>query len=50
MDFIKKLPKIAGEHDTIWAIVDTLTKSTHFLPIKEIDNLENLTKHISRKS
>ena len=34
MDFITKLPKTTGGLDTIWVIVDRLTKSAHFLPIK----------------
>ncbi|KAI3825229.1 hypothetical protein L1987_06707 [Smallanthus sonchifolius] len=35
MDFIMKLPKTAKGHDTIWVVVDRLTKSAHFLPIRE---------------
>nr|GEY49154.1 reverse transcriptase domain-containing protein [Tanacetum cinerariifolium] len=31
-------------HDTIWVIVDRLTKSTHFLPMKEADSMEKLTR------
>nr|GEV59686.1 putative reverse transcriptase domain-containing protein [Tanacetum cinerariifolium] len=30
--------------DTIWVIVDRLTKSTHFLPMREDDTLEKLTR------
>nr|GEZ75344.1 putative reverse transcriptase domain-containing protein [Tanacetum cinerariifolium] len=30
--------------DTIWAIVDRLTKSAHFLPMKETDSMEKLTR------
>ncbi|KAD3641214.1 hypothetical protein E3N88_30438 [Mikania micrantha] len=44
MDFITKLPKTASGCDTIWVIVDRLTKSAHFLPIKETDKLEKLTR------
>ncbi|KAI3515911.1 hypothetical protein L1887_14816 [Cichorium endivia] len=44
MDFITKLPKAAGRLDTIWVIVDRLTKSTHFLSIKETDKMGNLTR------
>ena len=44
MDFITKLPKAPGDHGTIWEIVDKLTKSAHFLPIKESDKMEKLTK------
>lgn len=42
MDFITKLPKTAGGLNTIWVIVDRLTKSAHFLPIKETDKMEKL--------
>ena len=35
MDFITNLPKTPTGHDIIWVIVDRLTKSAHFLPIKE---------------
>ncbi|GJW72161.1 putative reverse transcriptase domain-containing protein, partial [Tanacetum coccineum] len=31
--------------DTIWVIVDHLTKSAHFLPIREEDSMEKLTRH-----
>nr|GEV29576.1 reverse transcriptase domain-containing protein [Tanacetum cinerariifolium] len=31
MDFINKLPRTRSEHDSIWVIVDRLTKSAHFL-------------------
>ncbi|GJR66697.1 reverse transcriptase domain-containing protein [Tanacetum coccineum] len=36
MDFITKLPKTSNGHDTIWVIVDRLTKSAHFIPTQEI--------------
>ncbi|GJT49904.1 putative reverse transcriptase domain-containing protein [Tanacetum coccineum] len=35
MDFITKLPKTSNGHDTIWVIVDRLTKSAHFIPTRE---------------
>ncbi|GKB00658.1 putative reverse transcriptase domain-containing protein [Tanacetum coccineum] len=35
MDFIMKLPRTSSGHDTIWVIVDRLTKSAHFLPIRK---------------
>nr|GEW63802.1 hypothetical protein [Tanacetum cinerariifolium] len=44
MDFVTKLPKTATSQDTIWVIIDRLTKSTHFLPMKEDDTLEKLTR------
>ncbi|KAI3794915.1 hypothetical protein L1987_37556 [Smallanthus sonchifolius] len=44
MDFITKLPRTAKGHDTIWVIVDRLTKSAHFLPIRETFSLERLAE------
>ncbi|GJS88248.1 putative reverse transcriptase domain-containing protein [Tanacetum coccineum] len=44
MDFITKLPKTSFGQDTIWVIVDRLTKSAHFLPMKETDLMEKLTR------
>ncbi|GKB65835.1 putative reverse transcriptase domain-containing protein, partial [Tanacetum coccineum] len=44
MDFITKLPRSKSGHDTIWVIVDTLTKSTHFLAIREDYSTEKLAK------
>ncbi|GJS65243.1 putative reverse transcriptase domain-containing protein [Tanacetum coccineum] len=44
MDFVTKLPKTVTSQDTIWVIVDCLTKSAHFLPMREDDSLEKLTR------
>nr|GEW16506.1 putative reverse transcriptase domain-containing protein [Tanacetum cinerariifolium] len=44
MDFITKLPKSSHGFDTIWVIVNRLTKSAHFLPIKENDPLDKLAR------
>ena len=33
MDFIVGLPSTAQKHDSIWVIVDRLTKTAHFLPV-----------------
>nr|GEW27373.1 reverse transcriptase domain-containing protein [Tanacetum cinerariifolium] len=45
MDFVTKFPKTVARQDTIWVIVDRLTKSAYFLPMREDDTLENLTRH-----
>ncbi|GJT97963.1 putative reverse transcriptase domain-containing protein [Tanacetum coccineum] len=42
------LPKTSTGQDTIWVIVDRLTKSAHFLPMKEADSMEKW-KRISEK-
>ncbi|GJX26287.1 putative reverse transcriptase domain-containing protein [Tanacetum coccineum] len=44
MDFVTKLPKTSSGHDTIWVIVDRLTKSAHFLPIREDYKMERLAR------
>ncbi|GJU29336.1 putative reverse transcriptase domain-containing protein [Tanacetum coccineum] len=44
MDFITKLPKSSQGFDTIWVIVDRLTKSAHFLPIRENGPLDKLAR------
>nr|GEY86212.1 putative reverse transcriptase domain-containing protein [Tanacetum cinerariifolium] len=36
----------ATRQDTIWIIVDRLIKSAYFLPMREDDTLEKLTRHI----
>jgi hypothetical protein len=33
MDFIMGLPNTSRHHDSIWVIVDRLTKTSHFLPV-----------------
>ncbi|GJZ29220.1 putative reverse transcriptase domain-containing protein [Tanacetum coccineum] len=44
MDFVTKLPMTTNGYDTIWVIVDRLTKSDHFLPMRETDPMERLMK------
>ncbi|GJZ79269.1 putative reverse transcriptase domain-containing protein, partial [Tanacetum coccineum] len=44
MDFVTKLPRTSSGHDTIWVIVDRLTKSAHFLPMCEDYRMERLAR------
>ena len=44
MDFVVGLPKTMGKYDSIWVIVDRLTKSAHFIPVKVTYNAEKLAK------
>ena len=44
MDFVVGLPRCRSGHDTIWVIVDRLTKSAHFLPIRNSDSLDKLAQ------
>ena len=34
MDFVMGLPKTKRKNDSVWVIVDQLTKSVHFLPMR----------------
>nr|GEW64202.1 putative reverse transcriptase domain-containing protein [Tanacetum cinerariifolium] len=44
MDFVTKLPRTSSGHDTIWVIVDRLTKFAHFLPIREDYKMDRLAR------
>ncbi|GJS88929.1 putative reverse transcriptase domain-containing protein [Tanacetum coccineum] len=49
MDFITKLPKSSQGYDTIWVIVDRLTKYTIFIQMRETDPMERLTRMYLKK-
>ncbi|GJU96887.1 putative reverse transcriptase domain-containing protein [Tanacetum coccineum] len=44
MDFVSRLPRTPSGYDSIWVIVDRLTKSAHFLPMKKTDSIEKLAQ------
>ncbi|GKA06886.1 putative reverse transcriptase domain-containing protein [Tanacetum coccineum] len=44
MDFVIKLPRTSSGHDTIWVIVDRLTKSAYFLPMREYYKMDRLAR------
>ncbi|GKD59747.1 putative reverse transcriptase domain-containing protein [Tanacetum coccineum] len=44
MDFVTKLPRMLNGYDTIWLIIDRLTKSAHILPMKENDPIDKLAR------
>ncbi|GJX85896.1 putative reverse transcriptase domain-containing protein, partial [Tanacetum coccineum] len=44
MDFVTKLPKSSQGYDTIWVIVDRLTKSAIFVPIRETNPIDKLAR------
>ncbi|GKC73751.1 reverse transcriptase domain-containing protein, partial [Tanacetum coccineum] len=44
MDFVTKLLRTSSGHDTIWVIVDRLTKSVHFLPMRKDYKMERLAR------
>ncbi|KAJ9553357.1 hypothetical protein OSB04_017402 [Centaurea solstitialis] len=49
MDFITKLPRTPRGYDTIWVVFDRLTKSAHFLPIRESSSAEKLAELFVRE-
>ncbi|GKC84065.1 putative reverse transcriptase domain-containing protein, partial [Tanacetum coccineum] len=44
MDFVTKLPRTSSGYDTIWVIVDRLTKSAYFLPMREDYKMDRLAR------
>ncbi|GJT94596.1 putative reverse transcriptase domain-containing protein [Tanacetum coccineum] len=49
IDFVTKLPKSSQGYDTIWVIVDRLTKSAIFTPMRETDSMEKLARMYLKK-
>ncbi|GKB66292.1 putative reverse transcriptase domain-containing protein [Tanacetum coccineum] len=44
MDFMTKFPRTSSGHDTIWVIVDRLTKFAHFQPMREDYKMDRLAR------
>jgi len=44
MDFITHLSRFVRGHDSIWVIVDRLTKYAHFMPINQKMSMDNLVE------
>ncbi|GKF51218.1 putative reverse transcriptase domain-containing protein, partial [Tanacetum coccineum] len=44
IDFVTKLPRTSSGHDTIWVIMDRLTKFAYFLPMREDYKMERLAR------
>ena len=44
MDFMVGLPLIGRKHDSVWVVVDRLTKSAHFLPVRTNYSLDKLAE------
>nr|GEX96747.1 putative reverse transcriptase domain-containing protein [Tanacetum cinerariifolium] len=42
-EYVGKCLTTSNEHDTIWVIVDRLTKSMHFIPTRETESMDTLT-------
>ncbi|GJW39177.1 putative reverse transcriptase domain-containing protein [Tanacetum coccineum] len=50
MDFFTKLPKSSQGYDTFWVIIDRLTKSAIFLPMRETDPIEKLARMYQKEA
>ena len=44
MDFVSGFPTTRNRKDSVWVVVDRLTKSAHFIPIKKTDGVEPLVQ------
>nr|GEY73559.1 putative reverse transcriptase domain-containing protein [Tanacetum cinerariifolium] len=44
MDFVTKLPRTSSGHDIIWVVVDRLTRSAHFLPMRKDYKMDRLAR------
>ena len=42
MDFMVGLPLTGRKHDSVWVVIDQLTKSAHFLPVRTDYSLDKL--------
>ena len=44
MDFVSGFPLTQRKHDSVWVIVDKLTKSAHFLPVRLDYSMDRLAE------
>ena len=44
MDFITGLPRTRRQHDSIWVIIDRMTKSSRFLAVKTTDSVDDYAR------
>ena len=49
MDFVLALPRTREKFDSVWVIVDKLTKVTHFIPIKTGYTLKQWQSSVSKR-
>ena len=44
MDFVSGFPLTQQKHDFVWVIVDKLTKSAHFIPVRMDYSMDRLAE------
>ena len=44
MDFVSSFPLTQKKHDSVWVIVDRLTTSAHFLPVRLDYSMDRLAE------
>ena len=44
MDFVSGLPRTVKGHDSIWVIIDRMTKLTHFLLVRTTYTVDKVTE------
>ena len=49
MDFVVGLPLIGRKYDSVWVVVDRLTKAAHFLPLRTEYSLDKLAELYIKK-
>ena len=49
MDFVSGLPRTGKGHNSIWIVVNRLTKSVHFIPVKTTYTLDQVAEPYIRE-
>ena len=44
MDFVTSLPTTRNKKDAVWVVVDRLTKSAHFIPIRNTNGVGEIVQ------